>query len=94
MVEVMAGIWLFLFTAGVGFLWGRYGGKAQKHTRPRKKQCVQASGEFGWRELLNFLQYDGSGKLPSGSTERGNVNGETADYTGTGTEGIYSRRSI
>ncbi len=94
MVETLAGIWLFLLSVGAGFLWGRYGGKTPTRTHPRKKQCVQAAGEFGWQELLNFLQYDGSGKLPSGSTERGNVNGETENYTGAGAGRIHRGRSV
>lgn len=94
MVETLAGIWLFLLSVGVGFLWGRYGGKTHTRTHPRKQQCVHTTGGFGWQELLNFLQYDGSGKMSSGSLERGNINGETENYTSAGAERIHRRRSV
>lgn len=94
MLETMAGIWLFLLTGGAGFLWGRYSKRAAKHSRPRRKNPTAGSQEIGWRELLNFLQYDGSGKQPSGSLERGDINGETQDHTGADRAGIRPRRSV
>ncbi len=94
MVETLAGIWLFLLSVGAGFLWGRYGGKTSARTHPRKQQCVRTTDSFGWQELLNFLQYDGSGKMPSANSERGNINGETENYTGAGAERIHRRRSV
>lgn len=94
MLETMLGIWLFLLTAGAGFLWGRYGKRDVKRTRPRGKYPADTAGEIGWQELLNFLQYDGSGKLPSGNMERGDINGETKDHTGADRAGIRPRRPV
>ncbi len=94
MLEVVAGIWLFLLTGGAGFLWGRYTSRTAKCSRPKGKYPMDSAQEVGWRELLNFLQYDGSGKQPSGSFERGDVNGETKDHTGADRAGIRPRRSV
>lgn len=94
MVEVMAGIWLFLLTAGAGFLCGRYGSRTRKRVPRQKQRTAHAAGEVGWRELLNFLQYDGSGKLPFDSMERGDMNGETENYAGTGAERVHRRRPL
>lgn len=94
MLETFAGIWLFVFSVGVGFLWGRYGKRQQKNSRPKKKRAADSTSEIGWRELLNFLQYDGSGKQPTGNFERGEINSEAKDYTGADRAGIRPRRSV
>ncbi len=75
MVETVAGIWLFLLTLGAGFLLGRLHRKGQKNSRKHTSAAVTEDG-FGWQELLNFLQYDGSGRQPSGKNKRG---GETVE---------------
>jgi hypothetical protein len=74
MVETMVGVWLLVLTMGAGFLWGRYGDQ-KKAGVSRKKAKKQT--EMGWQELLNFLQYDGSGLPLTDGKERRNENGET-----------------
>ena len=91
MLETILGIWLFLVTAGAGFVWGRYGKRADKPHKKRERQPADLGGEFGWQELLNFLRYDGSGAV---SYERREVDGEAKDHTGTNQAGIYRRRSL
>ena len=93
MMETVMGVWLLLLTGGVGFLWGRYGKKQPKATVKSKKSATMQQ-EIGWRELLNFLQYDGSGKLPFAEYERGDVRGETENFSRTDRAGIHPRRSV
>ena len=93
MIETVMGIWLLLLTGSVGFLWGRYGKKKPK-TWAKSKKSVTMQQEIGWYELLNFLQYDGSGKLPSVEYERGDVKGETKNFSRTDRSGIRPRRSV
>jgi hypothetical protein len=70
MIETMAGIWLLILTMGAGFLWGRFGGIKERSKTARKKSAG-TQVEMGWQELLNFLQYDGSGLPPvTEKTER------------------------
>lgn len=90
MLETLAGIWLFLLTAGVGFLLGRYGKRTVK-CQQKNKAPANTAREFGWQELLNFLQYDGSGKQPF---ERRDVTSETENHTDAGRAGVRSRRSV
>lgn len=93
MLEVIAGIWLFLLTAGAGFAAGRYSRKEEKPARRSKPQ--PAAQDFGWQQLLNFLQYDGSGMpLPKQSGERMDGGSETHYDTGTDTERIRPRHSL
>ena len=66
MIEAMIGVWLVVLSAGAGFLYGRYGTKPSKRVKPVK----ETNTTFGWQELLNFLQYDGSGLPLADGTER------------------------
>lgn len=66
MIEAMLGVWLLALSAGVGFFYGRYGRKTPK----KEKTAKETNAVFGWQELLNFLQYDGSGKPLTDGTER------------------------
>ena len=74
MVETMVGVWLLVLTLGAGFVWGRYGDQ-KIIGKSRKKSNKHI--EMGWQELLNFLQYDGSGLPLTDGKERRNENGET-----------------
>ena len=94
MVETMAGIWLFLLTAGAGFLLGKHGKKTGRREKQQEKRETKQYTDFGWRELLNFLQYDGSGKpLTEGHTEREETS-ETQYNTRTDTGRVHARRSL
>ncbi len=93
MVETLAGIWLFLLTAAAGFLAGRYLGNKKRPEPKRGKSDVEPA--FGWQELLNFLQYDGSGLPPTyQNTERVNDGGETKHHGTAGAERVYPRHRV
>lgn len=94
MVETMAGIWLFLLTAGAGFVCGRCSKPNRKPDRTRRQPRSDTVSEIGWRELLNFLQYDGSGKQPTDSFGRGEISSEAKVNTDAGGAGIRSRRTV
>ena len=68
MVETLAGIWLFLLSVGVGFIAGRF---SRPHKKGGKTPTTLTEENFGWQELLNFLQYDGSGRMTTDRVERG-----------------------
>ncbi len=93
MVETMAGIWLFLLTAIAGFVAGRVTRKSDRRTRSPKREVGAA--DPGLQQLLNFLQYDGSG-LPytKEKTERVNRGVETQYDTSADTDRIYPRRAL
>ncbi len=70
MIETIAGIWLFILTMGAGFVWGRFSNRMGRVKISRRKSA-EKQVEMGWQELLNFLQYDGSGlPLVTERTER------------------------
>jgi len=73
MVETILGIWLFLLTFGAGYLTARIAHRRQKSARPPH---TVTGDDFGWQELLNFLQYDGSGKLSSNRKGQGGLTDE------------------
>ena len=93
-LEVLLGVWLFLLTGGVGFLIGRYGKRRKSGVRPKSTGQATEQAEFGWQELLNFLQYDGSGKPPIRHLERGEITSEAKVNTDAGERGVRSRRSV
>ena len=66
-------------------------GKRAVKCQQKNKAPANTAREFGWQELLNFLQYDGSGKQPF---ERRDVNSETENHADAGRAGVRSRRSV
>lgn len=93
MVETVLGIWLFLLTFGAGYLLGRL--RCGKQKAGNKQARITATEEgFGWQELLNFLQYDGSGKQPSGTIRRGGETVEEQYHSAADSTRIRTGRSI
>lgn len=91
MVETIAGIWLFLLTFGAGFLVGRLP-RAQR--RGGKTPTAAKGDNFGWQELLNFLQYDGSGRMPANTKELGGKSDEEQYHGGTNSPRVRARRPL
>ncbi len=91
MVETVAGIWLFLLTFGAGFLVGRF---SRMPRRGGKTQAAVTGDNFGWQELLNFLQYDGSGRMPAGRKERGGKSDEEQYNSGANSTRVRTRRPL
>ncbi len=90
MIETIAGIWLFLLTFGAGFLVGR----VNRGGRRGKTVPATQNDNFGWQELLNFLQYDGSGRMPAGTRERGVKSDEEQYNGGAGGTRIRTRHPL
>ncbi len=91
MVETLAGIWLFLLTFGAGFLAGRF---PRLQRRGGKTPPAVSGNTFGWQELLNFLQYDGSGRMPAGIKERGGKSDEEQYNSGANSTRVRTRRPL
>ncbi len=91
MVETLLGIWLFLLTFGAGFFLGRL---YRHRQRNGKTPTVVADENFGWQELLNFLQYDGSGRMPAGMKERGGKSDEEQYNSGANSTRVRTRRPL
>ncbi len=91
MVETLAGIWLFLLTFGAGFLAGRL---FRTQRRGGKAPTAPTGDHFGWQELLNFLQYDGSGRMPANRKEIGGKSDEAQYHSGTNSPRVRTRRSV
>lgn len=90
MVETVAGIWLFLLTFGAGVLVGRF-----PRTPRRGGKTPQVKGEnFGWQELLNFLQYDGSGQMSANTKELGGKSDEEQHHGGTNSARVRTRHPL
>ena len=91
MVATIAGIWLFLLTFGAGFLTGRW---YRGNHRNGKTAVTVPNEHFGWQELLNFLQYDGSGRMPAAVKERGGKADEEQYHGGTNSARVRTRHSV
>ncbi|MBP3381997.1 MAG: hypothetical protein J6L00_05055 [Clostridia bacterium] len=92
MVETVAGIWLFLLTFGAGFLAGRF--SRVQHRGSSKAPTAVTGDNFGWQELLNFLQYDGSGRLPANTKELGGKSDEEQHHGGTNSARVRARHPL
>ncbi len=91
MIQTVAGIWLFLLTFGAGFITGRI----YRGTRRGGKMTPLAQPDnFGWQELLNFLQYDGSGRMPTSLKERGGKSDEEQYNSGANSARVRTRRPL
>ncbi len=93
MVETLAGIWLFLLTFFFGFWSGKRHGVGKKVVQ-KKHQKAESNEDFGWRELLNFLQYDGSGTDTDDRMERGMNDREANHIDGADTARVRTGRSV
>lgn len=93
MVETLLGIWLFLFTFGAGFLVGRLC-RGKRRTEHKHTPAAVTDEGFGWQELLNFLQYDGSGKRPSGNVKRGGESVEEQYHSRADSARVRTGRSL
>lgn len=89
MVETILGIWLFLLTFGAGFWVGQ-----RRQGKRKSERTTAAEGRLGWQELLNFLQYDGSGTVTANNKEIGGKSDEEQYYSGANSARVRTRRSI